>query len=66
MKKYKLKPKAKDILDFIALLTIVVAFIAVAMVGMSYSAKQSDKRLADQKKTEMSVTQISQIKNLTK
>lgn len=60
MKKYKLKPRAKNFLDFIALLTIVVAFLSVAMVGMSYSAKRSNERLEEQKKTEMSGTQISQ------
>ena len=60
MKQYRLKPRAKDILDFIALLTIVVAFLAVTMVGMNYSAKRSNERLEEQKKTEMSSTQISQ------
>ena len=58
MKQYRLKPR--DILDFIALLTIVVAFLAVTMVGMNYSAKRSNERLEEQKKTEMSSTQISQ------
>ena len=65
MKKYKLKPRAKNFLDFIALLTIFVAFLSVAMVGMNYSAKRSNERLEEQKKTDMFGAQISQ-KNLCK
>lgn len=60
MKKHKLKPKVKSFLEAVALITIMVAFMAAGLAGMKYSARNFDKRLAEQKMTEMSVTQISQ------
>lgn len=55
----KLKQSVKDSIEWIAIITFIVAFISVAMVGMKYSARNFDKRLAEQKKTDTS-TYISQ------
>lgn len=60
VKKYKLKQPVKSFLEAVAIITFIVAFIAVGMVGMINSAKNYDKKMIEQKKTEMSVTQISQ------